>query len=149
MNQQYHCSESYVVYCPMYFSCLPDPTAGVTVTPTSGAAMFRKDSTAHSGPHSNPHSPPGGSSSPLGVPRPSSLQVASPPSGTPPSSDPIPVPTQVAAYKRMCSSPSSPQAPAAHGGVVKVLCEQGSLRKVSLGEYLSLFKLQVHCITLP
>lgn len=63
----------------------------VTVTPTSGAALFRKDS-----------------NSAFNANRPSTLQVASP-VGTPPSSEPIPVPTQVVAYQRMQNnSPTSP-----------------------------------------
>ncbi|XP_045172777.2 serine/threonine-protein kinase ULK2-like [Mercenaria mercenaria] len=78
----------------------------VTVTPTSGAALYRKDS--------NPC---------FNANRPSTLQVASP-SGTPPSSEPIPVPTQVAAYQRMQSnSPTSPQ-------VQNKTFESGSLKKV-------------------
>ncbi|XP_060584865.1 serine/threonine-protein kinase ULK2-like isoform X3 [Ruditapes philippinarum] len=69
-----------------------DKSNTVTVTPNSGAALYRKDS--------NPS---------FNVNRPSTLQVASP-SGTPPSSEPIPVPSQVAAYQRMQSnSPLSPQ----------------------------------------
>ena len=60
----------------------------VTVTPTSGAAVFRKDSVTTG--------------------RPSTLHVTSP-GQSPPMSSPIPVPTQVAAYQRMqCHSPNSP-----------------------------------------
>jgi hypothetical protein len=74
------------------YSIGTDKSNTVTVTPNSGAALYRKDS--------NPS---------FNVNRPSTLQVASP-SGTPPSSEPIPVPSQVAAYQRMQSnSPLSPQ----------------------------------------
>ncbi|WAR02981.1 UNC51-like protein [Mya arenaria] len=77
-----------------------EPANTVTITPTSGAAMFQKDS-----------------SSPLGVNRPSSLQVGSPQGDSPSHSSPIPVPTQVAAYKRMCTSPTSPLAQQAKGEI--------------------------------
>lgn len=60
----------------------------VTVTPNSGAALFRRDSVTTG--------------------RPSTLQVTSP-DQSPPMSSPIPVPSQVAAYRRMqCQSPTSP-----------------------------------------
>ena len=83
----------------------------VTVTPTSGAVLFRKDSSQAL---NNPS-------------RPSSLQVNNSPVNSPPSSSPIPVPTQVAAYKRMCSSPSSPQTTCkqivgSSGQLVKKVC---------------------------
>ncbi|XP_052246716.1 serine/threonine-protein kinase unc-51-like isoform X4 [Dreissena polymorpha] len=71
---------------------LLDNANTVTMTPGLGAVVFQKEST------------------PSPIPsRPSSLQVASPGS-TPPTTSPIPVPTQVAAYKRMCNSPTSPLA---------------------------------------
>ena len=77
-----------------FYSIASDKTNTVTVTPNSGAALYRKDS--------NPS---------FNVNRPSTLKVASP-GGTPPSSEPIPVPTQVAAYQRMQgNSPLSPQQP--------------------------------------
>lgn len=79
---------------PEIFRCLHENVNTVTVTPTSGAVLFRKDSSQAL---NNPS-------------RPSSLQVNNSPVSSPPSSSPIPVPTQVAAYKRMCNSPSSPQA---------------------------------------
>ncbi|XP_052800212.1 serine/threonine-protein kinase ULK2-like isoform X2 [Mya arenaria] len=84
-----------------------EPANTVTITPTSGAAMFQKDS-----------------SSPLGVNRPSSLQVGSPQGDSPSHSSPIPVPTQVAAYKRMCTSPTSPLAQQA-----KVLTDTSLVKK--------------------
>lgn len=78
-------------YC-CFFSCLQENVNTVTVTPTSGAVLFRKESNPAL---NNPS-------------RPSSLQVNNSPVSSPQSSSPIPVPSQVAAYKRMCSSPSSP-----------------------------------------
>lgn len=84
----------------------PDKASTVTMTAASGAVLFRKDSSTN-----------------LNVNRPSSLQVASP-TGTPPSSEPIPVPTQVAAYQRMKSnSPTSPHVQN------KTLESGGSLKK--------------------
>ena len=65
----------------------------MTVTPNSVAAVFKRES----------------SNSQLNPSRPVTLQVAA--DNSPPSSAPIPVPTQVAAYRRMQNnSPTSPLA---------------------------------------
>ena len=69
----------------------PESLTTVTVTPNSGAAVFKRES----------------SNSQLNPSRPITLQVAA--ENSPPSSAPIPVPSQVAAYRRMQSnSPTSP-----------------------------------------
>ena len=76
------------------FRNAPESLSTVTVTPTSGAAMFKRES----------------SNSQLNPSRPVTLQVATG-DNSPPSSAPIPVPSQVAAYRRMQNnSPTSPLA---------------------------------------
>lgn len=71
---------------------VPESLSTVTVTPNSGAALFKRES----------------SNSQLNPSRPITLQVAAA-ENSPPSSAPIPVPSQVAAYRRMQSnSPTSP-----------------------------------------
>ncbi|KAL4223474.1 Serine/threonine-protein kinase ulk2 [Mactra antiquata] len=99
----------------------------VTVTPTSGAVLFRKDS-----------------NSAFNQNRPSSLQVNSPPESEQ-LSEPIPVPTQVEAFNRMQSN--SPTSPLSHtkadscGSLKKIterkessISRQGSDLKINVGE---------------
>ena len=107
----FHCFRSSSLYSRMNLFFRQENVNTVTVTPTSGAVLFRKDSSQAL---NNPS-------------RPSSLQVNNSPVNSPPSSSPIPVPTQVAAYKRMCSSPSSPQTTCkqivgSSGQLVKKVC---------------------------